>query len=202
MKASTICGSDIRCIYHEHLGKGPEGYQGVIAGPRAVRPDREDRAGLPPVRRGRPRDRLSHLGLRPVQRLPPRLHDLVHQRAVPPRLRLAARRRHGRLPARRREGPDSPAGRADLRRRRAGGLRLRHGLRRAAEDRDQRQRRGADHRARSGGPGDGGALPQAGRAPRSSGSTWWRSACSWPAIWACATRCWPADRTTSRRCAD
>jgi threonine dehydrogenase-like Zn-dependent dehydrogenase len=30
--ASTICGSDIRCIYHEHLGKGPEGYQGVIAG--------------------------------------------------------------------------------------------------------------------------------------------------------------------------
>ncbi len=32
MKASTICGSDIRCIYHEHLGKGPEGYQGFIAG--------------------------------------------------------------------------------------------------------------------------------------------------------------------------
>ncbi|MDR1498495.1 MAG: zinc-binding dehydrogenase [Puniceicoccales bacterium] len=33
MKASTICGSDIRCIYHEHLGKGPEGYQpGIIAG--------------------------------------------------------------------------------------------------------------------------------------------------------------------------
>ena len=33
MKSSTICGSDIRCIYHEHLGKGPEGYQpGLIAG--------------------------------------------------------------------------------------------------------------------------------------------------------------------------
>jgi len=32
VKASTICGSDIRCIYHEHLGKGPERYQGVIAG--------------------------------------------------------------------------------------------------------------------------------------------------------------------------
>jgi threonine dehydrogenase-like Zn-dependent dehydrogenase len=33
MKSSTICGSDIRCIYHEHLGKGPEGYQsGIIAG--------------------------------------------------------------------------------------------------------------------------------------------------------------------------
>ncbi len=32
IKASTICGSDIRCIYHEHLGKGPERYQGVIPG--------------------------------------------------------------------------------------------------------------------------------------------------------------------------
>jgi len=32
MKACTICGSDIRAIYHEHLGKGPEGYQGVVAG--------------------------------------------------------------------------------------------------------------------------------------------------------------------------
>jgi len=31
-KASTICGSDIRAIYHEHLGKGPEGYQNKIAG--------------------------------------------------------------------------------------------------------------------------------------------------------------------------
>ncbi len=32
-KSSTICGSDIRCIYHQHLGKGPEGYQaGMIAG--------------------------------------------------------------------------------------------------------------------------------------------------------------------------
>jgi threonine dehydrogenase-like Zn-dependent dehydrogenase len=32
MKSSTICGSDIRAIYREHTGKGPEGYQGVIAG--------------------------------------------------------------------------------------------------------------------------------------------------------------------------
>ena len=32
-KSSTICGSDIRCIYREHLGKGPEGYMpGMIAG--------------------------------------------------------------------------------------------------------------------------------------------------------------------------
>jgi len=32
MKASSICGSDIRAIYREHLGVGPEAYQGVIAG--------------------------------------------------------------------------------------------------------------------------------------------------------------------------
>lgn len=31
-KASTICGSDIRAIYREHLGKGPEAYQNKIAG--------------------------------------------------------------------------------------------------------------------------------------------------------------------------
>ena len=32
VKASAICGSDIRAIYREHLGKGPEGYQNVICG--------------------------------------------------------------------------------------------------------------------------------------------------------------------------
>lgn len=32
MRASTICGSDLRAIYREHLGKGPEAYQGVIGG--------------------------------------------------------------------------------------------------------------------------------------------------------------------------
>ena len=32
-KASTICGSDIRCIYREHVGKGPEGYTpGTVCG--------------------------------------------------------------------------------------------------------------------------------------------------------------------------
>lgn len=32
-KATTICGSDIRCIYREHVGKGPEGYvPGTVAG--------------------------------------------------------------------------------------------------------------------------------------------------------------------------
>lgn len=33
IKASSICGSDVRAIYREHLGKGPEGYiDGTIAG--------------------------------------------------------------------------------------------------------------------------------------------------------------------------
>jgi len=31
-KSSTICGSDIRAIYREHLGKGPEAYQCKVAG--------------------------------------------------------------------------------------------------------------------------------------------------------------------------
>ncbi len=31
-KSSTICGSDIRAIYREHLGKGPEAYQNKVAG--------------------------------------------------------------------------------------------------------------------------------------------------------------------------
>ncbi|MCA1692093.1 MAG: zinc-binding dehydrogenase [Actinobacteria bacterium] len=32
MRASTICGSDLRAIYREHLGTGPEAYRDVIAG--------------------------------------------------------------------------------------------------------------------------------------------------------------------------
>ena len=32
MRASTICGSDLRSIYHEHKGSGAEAYQDVIAG--------------------------------------------------------------------------------------------------------------------------------------------------------------------------
>jgi threonine dehydrogenase-like Zn-dependent dehydrogenase len=31
-RASTICGSDLRAIYREHLGAGPEAYRGVVAG--------------------------------------------------------------------------------------------------------------------------------------------------------------------------
>ena len=32
MRASSICGSDIRAIYREHLGHGAEAYRGVVAG--------------------------------------------------------------------------------------------------------------------------------------------------------------------------
>ena len=32
MRASTICGSDLRAIYREHLGEGAEAYQGVVGG--------------------------------------------------------------------------------------------------------------------------------------------------------------------------
>ncbi len=32
MRASSICGSDIRAIYREHLGHGAEAYQDVLAG--------------------------------------------------------------------------------------------------------------------------------------------------------------------------
>ena len=32
MRASSVCGSDIRAIYREHLGHGAEAYQGVVAG--------------------------------------------------------------------------------------------------------------------------------------------------------------------------
>jgi threonine dehydrogenase-like Zn-dependent dehydrogenase len=31
-RASTICGSDLRAIYREHLGTGPEAYRDVVAG--------------------------------------------------------------------------------------------------------------------------------------------------------------------------
>lgn len=54
-KSSTICGSDIRAIYREHLGKGPEGYQGVIAGHE---PCGQIEAVGPGCRRFRPADRV------------------------------------------------------------------------------------------------------------------------------------------------
>lgn len=55
MKASSICGSDIRAIYREHLGKGPEGYQGVIAGHEPC--GRVEKVG-PGCKKFRPGDRV------------------------------------------------------------------------------------------------------------------------------------------------
>jgi threonine dehydrogenase-like Zn-dependent dehydrogenase len=55
MRASTICGSDIRAIYREHLGHGPEAYRGVIAGHE---PAGEVVATGPDVRRVHEGDRV------------------------------------------------------------------------------------------------------------------------------------------------
>ncbi|MGH3412499.1 MAG: zinc-dependent alcohol dehydrogenase family protein [Marmoricola sp.] len=55
MKASSICGSDIRAIYREHLGTGPEAYHGVIAGHE---PCGEVVAVGPSCRRLHPGDRV------------------------------------------------------------------------------------------------------------------------------------------------
>jgi threonine dehydrogenase-like Zn-dependent dehydrogenase len=55
MRASTICGSDIRAIYREHLGRGPEAYRGVVAGHE---PCGEIVAAGPGCRRFREGDRV------------------------------------------------------------------------------------------------------------------------------------------------
>ncbi len=52
VKSSTICGSDIRCIYREHLGKGPEGYQNVIAGHEPCGQIVEEGLGLKRFKKG------------------------------------------------------------------------------------------------------------------------------------------------------
>jgi hypothetical protein len=62
MKSSTICGSDIRAIYREHVGKGPEGYQGKICGHEPC--GQIVKAGP---------------GLRRLQRLPPGIYDKLHE---------------------------------------------------------------------------------------------------------------------------
>jgi threonine dehydrogenase-like Zn-dependent dehydrogenase len=52
-KATTICGSDIRCIYREHLGKGPEGYMpGLIAGHEPCGVIAEEGEGLKRFKKG------------------------------------------------------------------------------------------------------------------------------------------------------
>lgn len=51
-KCSTICGSDIRAIYREHLGKGPERYQNVIAGHEPCGQIVEEGPGLKRFKKG------------------------------------------------------------------------------------------------------------------------------------------------------
>ena len=51
-KCSTICGSDIRAIYKEHLGKGPEGYQNAIAGHESAGLIVEEGVGLKRFKKG------------------------------------------------------------------------------------------------------------------------------------------------------
>lgn len=52
-KASTICGSDIRCIYREHVGKGPEAYiPGTIAGHEPCGLIMEEGQGLKRFKKG------------------------------------------------------------------------------------------------------------------------------------------------------
>ena len=51
-KSSTICGSDIRAIYREHVGKGPEGYQNKIAGHEPCGQIVEEGPGLKQFKKG------------------------------------------------------------------------------------------------------------------------------------------------------
>ncbi|HEV3498497.1 MAG TPA: alcohol dehydrogenase catalytic domain-containing protein [Actinomycetes bacterium] len=56
MRASTICGSDLRAIYREHLGTGPEAYCDVVAGHE---PCGEIVATGPGIRRFQEGDRVA-----------------------------------------------------------------------------------------------------------------------------------------------
>ena len=152
MKASSICGSDIRAIYREHLGHGPEAYQGVVAGHE---PCGQVVAVGPGCRRLPCGDRVVvyHIsGCGVCERVPPRLPDRLH-RPVPRGVRLAARRRPRRVPARRGGHLPAAARLAVVRRRGAGLLRVRHRLRGAAPARRLRPGRPAGHRPRTGRPG-------------------------------------------------
>ena len=52
-RATTICGSDIRCIYREHVGKGPEGYiPGMAAGHEPCGEIVEEGGGLRRFKKG------------------------------------------------------------------------------------------------------------------------------------------------------
>jgi len=77
-KSSTICGSDIRAIYREHIGKGPEATRTrSLAMNQLARLSKWPRHA--PLQRRRPRHHLPHQRLRCLHGLPPGLHDQLHQ---------------------------------------------------------------------------------------------------------------------------
>ena len=164
MKASSICGSDIRAIYREHLGVGDEAYRGVIAGHEPCGQIVEVGPGCKEFQVGRPGGAVPHQRLRRLRGLQGRLHDLLPLQA-PRRLRLAARRRPRPVPAGGGEHLHPPAGQPDLRGRGAGGLRLRHGLGGADAHQGQRAGQAAGDRPGAGGAGGGDAGQGAGGAP-------------------------------------
>ena len=109
-------------------GTRPRGVPGRRRRARAVRHHRGHRAGRGGLRGRRPGGGLPHRRLRGVRGVPPGLHDLVQRPGSAAGLRLAARRRARTLPAGRRGPSGEVAGRAELRGRSPGGLRLRHRL--------------------------------------------------------------------------
>ena len=85
MKASSICGSDIRAIYREHLGVGDEAYRGVIAGHEPCGQIEAVGPGCKKYQARRPGRAVPHQRLRRLRRLSGRLHDLLpHARTGPP----------------------------------------------------------------------------------------------------------------------
>ena len=201
MKASTICGSDIRCIYHEHLGKGPEGYQGVIAGHEPCGQIVE--AG-PGCRRFKAGDRVIvyHISGCGVCN-DCRRGYMISCTSEKYRRAYGWQRDGGMADYMIAEEKDLIAlpDRALLCRWRAGGLRLRDGLRGPGEDRNQRQPRRADYGPGAGGPGRGRAVPQAGRAHDHRHRCGAGAHADSRRISACATTCCASGPTTWRRCA-
>jgi threonine dehydrogenase-like Zn-dependent dehydrogenase len=91
IKASSICGSDVRAIYREHLGKGAEGYiDGIVAGHEPSGQAESIGTGVTTVRPG---DRVAiyHIAGADSPRLPCSL--MMGTSPVRAGLRLAARRR-------------------------------------------------------------------------------------------------------------
>ena len=128
MKASSICGSDIRAIYRRAPRHRTGGLPGRHRRPRTVRPGRHRGPRLPTAAARRPRRRLPHRRVRRLRGVPLRLHDRLHL-TTSCRARVAARRRARRVPAGR-GGHLHPAARAALLRRRCARLVwLRHRLR-------------------------------------------------------------------------